>query len=215
MLDARCREAGRFGLDDEGAHPLAATRLRIGQREDADQVRDRSVGDESLAAVQDVVIAVTDGAHPVGGDVAAGGGLGQPEGGQPLAGGEAREVAVLLLLVAGQQDRQGAELLNGGDQAGGRVGARDLLDEDGLRDLVEGRPAVALREARAEQVLLREELLEVPGELLLLVDLGGTGCDPLRGELAHDGAQLVVIGGRQVRHSAPRAGVRGVGRVRV
>ena len=118
-----------------------------------------------LRAVEDVVVAVARGAHPVGGDVAAGGGLGEGEGGQPLPGGEAREVSVLLLVGPGQQDRQGAELLDDRDQAGGGVGPGDLLDEDALRDRVEGRAAVALLEAGAEQVLLRQQLLEVPREL--------------------------------------------------
>ena len=94
----------------------------------------------------------------------AGGGLGQGEGGQPLAARQSRKVSVLLLIGAGQEDRQRAELLDDRDQAGRRVGASDLLDEDRLRDRVEVRPAVTLLEARAEQVLLGQEVLEVVRE---------------------------------------------------
>ena len=201
MLDPGSREAGRVGLDDEGAHALATARIRIGQREDGQQVRHAAVGDEALAAVQDVVVPVANGSHAVRRDVAAGRRLGQGERDQPLAGGQAREVAILLLVAAGQQDGQGAELLHDRDQARGRIGARDLLDQDRLGDRVECRAAVALLEARPEQVLPSQELLEVPRELLLLVDLRGARRDPFLGKLADDGAQLIVIGGGQVGHA--------------
>ena len=72
----------------------------IGHGEDGDQVGDRAVGDEALAAVEQVVVAVTPGAHPNAGHVAAGARLGQAEGGDPLPAGQAREVARLLLLAA-------------------------------------------------------------------------------------------------------------------
>ena len=206
MLDARGGEAGRIGLDDEGAHALAATRVRIGDGEDRDEVRDRAVGDEALRAVEDVVVAVAGGPHPHCRHVAAGRRLGQGERGEPLPGGEPRQVSVLLLLGPGKQDREGAELLHGGDEAGRGVGTRDLLDKDGLGDLVECGAAVPLLEAGAEQVLLGEELLEVPRELRGGVDLRGPRRDALRRELAHDGTKLIVIGGWQVGHSAPRRG---------
>ena len=60
---------------------------------------------------------------------------------------------------------------------------------------------MTLLEARAEQVLLRQELLEVVRKLRLLVDLGGPRRDALLRQLAHDGTQLVVLGGGQVGHA--------------
>ena len=164
VLDARGGETGAVGLDDERAHPLPTAGGRIGQGEDGHDVRHRAVGDESLRPVEDVLVTVARGPHPVRGHIRAGGGLGQGEGDQPLAAGESREVSVLLLVGAGQEDRQRAELLDDRDQAGRRVGASDLLDEDRLRDRVEVRPAVTLLEARAEQVLLGQEVLEVVRE---------------------------------------------------
>ena len=217
MLDARRREAGRVGLDDEGAHPLATAGCGIGEGEDGQELRDRAVSDEPLAAVEDVVVTVAGGAHAVGRDVAAGSCLGQCERDQPFTGSQAWEVSVLLLLGAGKEDGQRAELLDDRDQAGRRVGACDLLDQDALRDRVERGAAVLLREARPEQVLLRQQVLEVPRELRGLVDRCGTRGDSLVGELAHHGTQLIVLGGRQVGHAAPRtrSGERSVSGTRV
>ena len=56
-LEARDLEAGRVGLDDEGAD-AAVLRGRIGAGEDGVDVRDAGVRDEPLVAVQDVVVAV-------------------------------------------------------------------------------------------------------------------------------------------------------------
>ena len=154
-----------------------------------------------LDPLRTYVVAVPGGAHPVDGDIAAGGGLGQGEGDQPLPAGQSRKVSVLLLIRSGQKDRQRAELLDDRDQAGRRVGASDLLDEDGLGDRVEVRPTVPLLEARAEQVLLGQEVLEVVGKLRLLVDLRRPWRDALLRQLAHDRTQLVVLGGGQVGHA--------------
>jgi hypothetical protein len=60
---------------------------------------------------------------------------------------------------------------------------------------------VLLREARPEQVLRGEQLLEIPRELRGLVDLGGAWRDALVGELADHRPQLVVIGGEAVGHA--------------
>ena len=60
---------------------------------------------------------------------------------------------------------------------------------------------MTLLEAGSEQVLLCQEVLEVVRERCLLVDLGGPRRNALLGQLAHDGTQLVVIGGGQVGHA--------------
>jgi hypothetical protein len=166
------------------------------------------MGDEALGAIEHVLVAVAPGAHAVRGDIAACGRLGQGEGGQPLARGQSGKVPVLLLVRSGEEDRQGAQLLDDRDEARGRIGAGDLLDEDGLRHRVERRAAVALLEAGAEKVGLGQQLLEVPRELAGRVDLGGARSDAFFRQLAHHGTQLVVIGGREVRHAAPRGQVR-------
>src|SRR5437016_3610203 len=116
--------------------------------------------DETLRAVEHVGVAVASGAHSVGGDVAAGRRLGEPEGDQPLPAGEAREVPRFLLIAACKGDGQRAELLDDGDQAGGGVDPRNLLRQDDLRDLVERGAAVQLLEACAQQVLSGQQRSE-------------------------------------------------------
>ena len=208
VLEPGGGEARRVGLHDEGGHPLATTCIRISQGEDGEHVGDRPVGDEALRAVEHVGVAVASGAHSVGGDVAAGRRLGEPEGDQPLPAGEPREVTRLLLVGAGQGDGQRAELLHDWDQAGGGVDPRDLLRQDDLRDLVERGAAVLLLEACAQQVLSSQQLLEVPREFGAVVDLRCAGRDPLLRELAHHGAQLVVLLGRQIGHAGSSCGAR-------
>ncbi len=61
---APAHEAGRIGLDQQQADALVRRLgVRIGLRHDDEQVADLPVRDEGLRAVQDVVIAVADGAR--------------------------------------------------------------------------------------------------------------------------------------------------------
>jgi hypothetical protein len=66
-----------------------------------------------------------------------------------------------------------------------------------------------LLEPGTQQVLLGEQLLEVPRELRLGVDLGCPRRDPFLRQLAHHGTQLVVLGGRQVGHAVLVSGPQG------
>ena len=52
------RRSRAIRLDDERAEALASAGLGIGHGEDRDQVGDRAVGDEALAAAEEVVVAV-------------------------------------------------------------------------------------------------------------------------------------------------------------
>ena len=74
-------DPGEVGVDDEGADPAVAG-LGVGLGVDREVVGVGAVGDEALGAVDDVLVALLDGAglHP--GDVGAGVGLGQAEGGE-------------------------------------------------------------------------------------------------------------------------------------
>ena len=66
--------------------------------------------------------------------------------------------------------------------------------------------AVALLEEEAEDVGLAEELDDVPGELVRLVDLGGAGRDALARQRAHEAAQLALLPGQEVEaHAAGSA----------
>src|SRR5205823_12870579 len=63
------------------------------------------------------------------------------------------------------------------------------------------RAAGLLLERKAEQVVLAQHLDDVPGELALLVDLGGARCHALAGEVADQVADLaLLLAQRVVRH---------------
>ena len=104
--DAAHVEAGRVRIDDE-AGDAAATRGRVGAREDDAEVGPIGAGDEDLGAVDHPVVAVT---HRLGADrarrVGAAGWLGQAEEAVLLAAQHREEVALLLIVVGLVELRQ-------------------------------------------------------------------------------------------------------------
>jgi len=78
-------EARSVLLDNKGSHALGA-QLVVGQSVDGEVIRQRAVGDEALAAVDDVFIALALGKGQHAADVGAGGVLGQTERTQVVAG---------------------------------------------------------------------------------------------------------------------------------
>ena len=196
------REPGRVGLDDERRDARVA-RVRIGLREDGVELGDAGVRDEALAAVEDVLVAVAPGRRPHRGGVGAGAGLGQRVGGQPLPGREPRQVALLLLLRAGELEPERAELLHGEQQAARRADLRDLLDRDEREQRAGAGAALLLVEEQPEQLVLAEELDDVPRELVRLVDLGRARRDALARERAHELADLPLLVGQDVPGHRP------------
>ena len=91
--------------------------LAIGHGDDGVDLGFAAVGDPLFGAVEDVTVAVEDGGGLDPARVAAGVGLGQAEGRQPLARGDIRQEALLLFIGAEHEDGEGA-------QAGGRVADR-------------------------------------------------------------------------------------------
>ena len=90
-------EAGRSGLDHEGGDAAGAGRF-AGTGEDHVEIGNAAVGDESLLAIEHVVAALGPRRGRHGGDVGAGLGLGQREGGDGGALGDARQIAALELV---------------------------------------------------------------------------------------------------------------------
>ena len=76
------------------------------------------------------------------GRVGARAGLRQRVRAEPLAAREPREPALLLLLGAGELQAEGAEFLDGEDQAARRADLRDLLDRDEDEERAGTEPAV-------------------------------------------------------------------------
>ena len=207
VLDAGDREARPVRLHQERRQAAAGlVRVRVGDREDDDVVRDAAVADEALRAVDDVLVAVADGPGADARRVGARVRLGQPEGDQLLARGEAGQPAVLLLGRAGDLDRDGAERLDREDQARRGAGAADLLDGQAQRQQVRAETAVPLLERDREDVVGGEE----PADVL------GPGRRSGRSRRrAGRSARRRGRGRRRAGAAAPRSGARGCGRAAV
>ena len=118
--------------------------------------------------------------------VRAGLGLGQPEGGEPLAGAQLRQPVPLLLLGAPEVDRHRAERRVRRDRdADRRVDPRELLDRERVRERVAAAAAVLLGERDAHQPELAELRDDLVREALLAVELLGDRRDLLPREVAH------------------------------
>src|SRR5215212_2007328 len=161
-----------------------ARRVRrvVGDGEDRDQVGDAALADEPLRSIDRPRVAVPTGASPRGRDIATGLGLGERERDEMLAARKIRKPAVLLLPRAGEQERQAGKLLHGEDQPARRADAADLLDRETDREEVAAEPAVLIRERQAEDVVARQELLDVPRKLRGPVDVRGARPDLLVGQ---------------------------------
>ena len=123
--------------------------------------------------------------------VGAGVGLRQAERRRLLAGRAIGQEPLLQLVRAEQLDRQRAELLDHQDQGDGRRRLRELLDRDLQHQRAGPGAAVLLGERQAEDVLLGQQLADVPRVLVGPVDLGGARRDPLGRDLAHEVAEVL------------------------
>ncbi len=111
---------------------------------------------------------------------------------------EPRQPALLLLVAAGELEPERAELLHREDQAARRADLRDLLDRDQREQRPGAEPAVLLGEEEPEDVVLAEQLDDVPRELVRRVDLGRARRDPLARERADELAQLPLLVGQRI-----------------
>ncbi len=150
---ATAGEALPVGLDDQQADALVPFR-RVGLDRGDDQVGVLAVGDEGLAAVDDVVVAVAPCGRGDAGDVGAGTRFGHGEGEDRLTGDGAGQPAGLLLLVGlVQQVGQGDVGLQRQAEPGGQdVGLGEHLRDDGVvAEVVHAAAAVGLGGGDAEQ----------------------------------------------------------------
>ncbi len=88
------------------------------------------------------------------------------------------------------------KLLHRDDQRARRARLRDLLDDLDVGEEGAAQAAVLGRNRNPQQVVLREELLDVPRKLAGLVDLGGARRDLFGDQLADDREdhRLFVVG---------------------
>src|SRR5262249_22300643 len=136
LVELARHHAGVAGVDDEHGQGVGRPpRPRPGC--DQHEIGDGTVGDVQLAAVQHEVAAVGAGGGLDAADVAAGVGLGEGEGADPLTPQGGREELRLLLVRPEVEHGTGRQVLvreDAGGDAGG--GPRQLLVEDAAHEQV-------------------------------------------------------------------------------
>ena len=99
-----------------------------------------------------------------------------------------------LIGVAEPEDRVCSQAHAGGQRDAHRlVDPSDLLDGDAQRHEVAAAAAPFLGEHEPEQSEFAHLVDDVDGEVVLAVPLGRVRGDLLRGEVAHDAAELLVV----------------------
>jgi hypothetical protein len=93
-------------LDHERRESSMAGSLGVGDREHDDEVRDRTVADEALRAIDDVVVTIPTCRRPRRGGIGSRFGLRDGERDEVLPAGEPRDPASLLVRGAGERDRE-------------------------------------------------------------------------------------------------------------
>jgi hypothetical protein len=183
-------QAGSARLDHERRDAVVGAG---GDRDDAGDRRAR-VGDERLRAVDHPLVVDQPGPGARRPRVAAGVGLGQPEGAERPTGDEIGQPARLLVVVAEAEDRVGAKPDAGREGDAERlVDASDLLDGDAQRDEVAVAAAPLAREHEPEQAELAHLLHDLQREVVGLVPGGDVGGDLGLGEVADDLAEREVL----------------------
>jgi hypothetical protein len=89
-----------------------------------------------------------------------------------LAPDDPAEQLPALILSARKHDRDGTEPAHKRDQRAACGDAGDLLDHHRERQRAPTRSSVFLRVPHRHQIALDEDLVNVPGEVVLFVDLG-------------------------------------------
>ena len=137
--------------------------------------------------------------------------LGQPEGGPLAAVGDARQVALLLLVRSGDEQGTGGEAGEQQHEGGGVGVLGHLLDGQGQTQDPRARAAELHRHAQAQEPGVPEDLEQVLRVLARFVDLTSPGPHLVLGQPAHGGLQVrqllgqLEVHGRRlpVRHMAP------------
>src|SRR5262249_44427264 len=195
--------AGHLALEHEEGDPVVATVLARLARAD-EEVGSDAVGDEGLGAV-DHEAAV----HPLRGgaergDVGAGAGPRDPERPDLRALDPGDEPALLLLLGPELPDRRRGDLDVGAEPRGDAAapaGAGELLDPDGVVDVVAALAAVLGLVLEADEAELAAALVQLARALVGLLPLRDVGGDLLGDEVPDRFAELLVLlrEGRQRR----------------
>ena len=201
---ARDREPGKVLVDEEERDAMGSVLLRAGARDQQDEVAAHAVGDVELAAVDPPVAVDALGAGSDAGDIAAGVGLGDAEGGDLLAPDRGREVALLLLLGAPPEDGRRRHLGVDADRHPDATGtaAGHLLREDDGAEVVTTLPAVSLGVPEPEQAELAHPGEHAVREAFRLLPLVGVRAQ-LPGDEVTDGLAKRVVLSREMQERMP------------
>ena len=103
-----------------------------------------------------------------------------------------------MLFGARELEAERAELLDGENQAARRADLRDLLDRYQRQQRAGAEASVLLVEEQPEDVVLAEELDDIPRELVRLVDLRSARRDPLARQRPDEVTDLALLVGQLV-----------------
>ena len=150
----------------------------VGAREEQERAGERAVGDPLLRAGDVPAVRRPLGLRDQRARVGARAGLGQRERADRLAARERRHEARALLLGAeGEQRQRAGGRVHRDRDADARVGTRELLEREDVREEVRPRPAVLLRHAHAQQAQLGQLREQLAREAVRAVPLRGVRRD--------------------------------------
>ena len=194
-------EAGEAALHNEGGDPLGALAL-VGHGEHHEHVGHIAVGDEYLAAVHHIVVALQLRLRLSLGGVGAGVGLRQGERAHMVPGGQHGQVLRLLLGGAVGHNGVAAQTIVGRhDVTGGGALLAQLLDAQGTCQRVGTCAAVFLGHAHTHDAQLEQLLNVVAGVLAGTIRLRRDGLDLPLGELRHHLADQLMLTAQIEIHS--------------
>src|SRR6266508_1405978 len=137
-----------------------------GAHHDAVQVAHVTIADEHLPAIEDVVISVPDGSGRDTEDMPARLRLRDRDCGQAASVRDDRQPGLLLDFVAKVQDFRHTQLGSLHHGAHGATDPRQLLDDDGLRQVSQAHPPVVAADGYPEPALTRDQPRQVMLDLL-------------------------------------------------
>ena len=160
-----------------------------------------AVRDPLLRAAQPPAVAVGHGRRAQRPGVGSRVGLGEREGADDPAGSEVGDEPPLLLVGAEREDRQrGGARVHGDGDADARIGARELLEHEDVREEVGAGASELLGHADAHQPELAQLREHLPREGVLAVPAGRVRCDLGVRELAGESLDGALLGGEREVH---------------